>query len=121
MKNEKAAQLGERLVDFGVQAVRLSGKLPPSYAGPHIASQVLRSGASPAPHYGEARGGESRADFIHKLGVAPKEPNETQIWLKMIQRAGWLPEPELDPRLDECRQLSRMINASIRTTRRNEP
>lgn len=121
MKNEKANQLEERLIDFGVQVIHLSGKLPRSYAGQHIAGQMLRSGTSPAPNYGEARGGESRADFIHKLGVALKELNETQIWLKMIQRADLLPVSDVEPVLDECRQLSRMINASIQTARHNEP
>src|SRR5262249_59640696 len=33
--------------------------------------------------YGEARGAESRADFIHKLKVVFKELNETTIWLEI--------------------------------------
>ncbi|MDI1320329.1 MAG: four helix bundle protein [bacterium] len=120
MKSEKANQLEERLIDFGVKVILLSGKLPRSYAGQHIATQMLRSGTSPAPNYGEARGGESRADFIHKMGIALKELNETQIWLQMIQRAQLLSETEVEPVLDECRQLARMINASIQTARHNE-
>ena len=119
MKNAKADQLEDRLIDFGVKIILLSGKLPRSFAGQHIASQMLRSGTSPAPNYGEARGEESRADFIHKMGVALKELNETQIWLLMIQRAELLPATEVETVLDECRQLSRMINASIQTARRN--
>jgi hypothetical protein len=35
-------------------------------------------------NYGEARGAESRADFIHKLKVVFKELNETTIWLEVI-------------------------------------
>jgi four helix bundle protein len=53
------------------------------------------------------------------MGVALKELNETQIWLLMIQRAELLPATEVETVLDECRQLSRMINASIQTARRN--
>ena len=120
MKSEKANQLEDRLIDFGVQMILLSGRLPRTYAGQHIAAQMLRSGTSPAPNYGEARGGESRADFVHKLGIALKELNETQIWLQMIQRAQLLPETEVIPVLDECRQLARMINASIQTARHND-
>ncbi len=45
-----------------------------------LGSLQLRSGTAAAPNYGEARAAESRADFIHKLGIALKELNET-VWL----------------------------------------
>ena len=42
----------------------------------------------PPPHqnYGEGRGAESTADFVHKLGIVLKELNETSIWLLVIER-----------------------------------
>ena len=46
--------------------------------------QILRSGTSAAPNYAEARGAESRADFIHKLGIVQKELNETAVWLRIL-------------------------------------
>lgn len=48
-----------------------------------MAGQALRSGTSPAPNYGEARGAESVADFVHKLRIVLKELNETAIWLRL--------------------------------------
>jgi four helix bundle protein len=56
--------------------------LPKTSAGKHIAGQILRSGTSPAPNFGEARGAESHADFIHKYESILKELNETFIWLR---------------------------------------
>jgi four helix bundle protein len=50
-----------------------------------MGSQLLRSGTSAAPNYGEARAAESRADFLHKLKIALKELNETAVWLRIIQ------------------------------------
>ncbi|HHD57282.1 MAG TPA: four helix bundle protein [Desulfobulbaceae bacterium] len=47
----------------------------------------MRNGTSPAPHYGEAQGAESRADFIHKIKVALKELRETRVWLLMMKEA----------------------------------
>jgi four helix bundle protein len=41
--------------------------------------------AAGSGNYGEARGAESRADFIHKLRIALKELNETAIWLQYIE------------------------------------
>ena len=52
----RADELEERLIDFAVRIVRLSASLPRTTAGRHIAGQILRSGTSPAPNYGEARG-----------------------------------------------------------------
>jgi len=52
-----------------------------------MAGQILRSGTSPAPNYGEARGAESAADFVHKVRIVLKELNETSIWLRIIERS----------------------------------
>src|SRR5438046_9237140 len=86
----KADELEERLIDFAVHIIRLTARLPKTPAGKHIAGQILRSGMSPAPNYGEARGAESSADFVHKLGIVLKELNETSIWLRVIQRSALL-------------------------------
>src|SRR4051812_32239200 len=64
MKNTLADQIEDRLIDFGAQVIFLAGKMPLSRPAQHIAQQMLRSGTSPAPNYGEARGAESRADFV---------------------------------------------------------
>jgi four helix bundle protein len=114
-----ADQIEDRLIDFAVRIIAICGSLPPSYASEHISRQILRSGTSPAPNYGEARSAESRADFIHKLKIALKELNETRVWLKMTQRARLMGKDIAEPALDECRQLSRMLSASIQTARRN--
>jgi four helix bundle protein len=82
-----ADELEERLVNFAVRIIKLSASLPRTPAGKHIAAQILRSGTSPAPNYGEARGAESRADFVHKIRVVLKELNETSIWLRIIERS----------------------------------
>lgn len=118
MHNKQADAIEDRLIDFGVLVIQLSGKLPASPAGEHISRQMLRSGTSPAPNYGEARGAESRADFVHKLGIALKELNETKVWLRMIERAQLAAPQAVHPALDECQQLARIINASIQTSRR---
>ena len=52
----RADELENRLIDSAVRIVRLAASLPKTAAGKHIAGQILRSGTSPAPNYGEARG-----------------------------------------------------------------
>lgn len=86
----RADELEERLIDLAVRIVKLSANLPRTPAGKHVAGQIMRSGTSPAPNYGEARGAESHADFVHKLRIVLKELNETSIWLRVIERSQML-------------------------------
>jgi four helix bundle protein len=116
----RADELEERLIDFAVRVVRLSASLPPNAAGKHIAGQILRCGTSPAPNYGEARGAESEADFIHKLRIVLKELNETSIWLRIIDRSGLLKPHLLTDITQENKELCRIFTASIKTARRRQ-
>src|SRR4026209_1457259 len=86
----RADELEDRLIDFAVRIVNLSANLPKTPAGKHISGQILRSGTSLAPNYGEARGAESHADFVHKIRIVLKELNETSIWLRVIARSAML-------------------------------
>ena len=80
----KAQALQKRLVLFGAEIFQISSKLPNTWQASHVAKQLLRSGTAAAANYGEARGAESRADFIHKLRLVLKELNETAVWLQLI-------------------------------------
>jgi len=113
----QADELEDRLIDFAVRVIKLADSLPDTAAGKHIARQILRSGTSPAPNYAEARGAESRADFIHKLKISLKELNETSVWLKMVCRTELLKTELLEGLIDENHQLCRILNASATTAR----
>ena len=83
----------------------------------YIADQLLRSGTSPAPNHGEARSAESTADVIHKLKISAKELNESEVWMRIIIASDLIPAPMLEPLLDGCIQLQRILNTSIKTAR----
>ena len=112
--------LEERLIDFAVRIIRTAESLPKSKVGNHIASQLIRSGTSPAPNYGEAQSAESRADFIHKMKISFKELRETRVWLLIIIRANLIKEaPKLDSVVDENNQLISIFVSSIKTANQN--
>ncbi len=115
MAQAAADAFQERLVLFAVKIIGLVACLPKTTAGRHIAGQVLRSGTSPAPNYAEARGVESRADFVHKLRIAVKELDETGIWLLIILKARIAPEGLVTGLVDENRELARILLASTKT------
>src|SRR4030095_6613513 len=112
-----ADRLEDRLIDFAVRIIKLTNRLPRTPAGKHIAGQLLRCGTSPAPNYGEARGAESRPDFIHKLRVVLKELNETSIWLRIIDRSQLLKAELLVDLIEENRELCKIFATSLKTAR----
>src|SRR5207245_7507028 len=77
----------KRLIEFAVRIIRRAGRLPKNFQGRHVAIQILRSGTAGAPNYAEARGAESRADFIHKMRIVQKELNETAVWIRIMAKS----------------------------------
>ncbi len=115
----KGDDIESRLVQFAVKILDLCDCLPKTAAGNHIAGQLLRSGSSPAPNYGEVRGAESTKDFVHKLGIVLKELNESRIWLKVLHERHMIPEKEVESLYRECDELCRIIASSRRTAEAN--
>jgi len=116
----RADDLEGRLVQFAIDIVKLVGELPQNFQARHIATQLLRSGTAAAPNYAEARAAESRADFIHKLGVALKELNETAVWLRIIRGSFHMETNLLTKLVAENTELCRILVASVQTARRND-
>ena len=109
--------LQARLVTYAVAIIRLSETLPRKAAGRHICDQILRSGTSPAPNYGEAQSAESRNDFTHKLKIALKELRETYVWLQILQQSGIASSPAaLEPLIGETNELIAIFATCIKTT-----
>lgn len=121
MKNSKNMKydLEERLIDFSLLAIKVAESLPRSFTGQHLSKQLIRSGSSPAFQYAEARGAESRRDFIHKLKIGLKELRESHVCLRMIKRKPLLQGTEVESALSECDQLIAIITASVNTTAKN--
>ncbi len=115
----KGDDIQERLIQFAARVIRACNGLPNDRASKHIAGQLLRSGTSPAPNHGEARSAESTADFIHKLKIGVKELNESETWIRIIIAAELMTATKLNDLLDECIQLRRILNTSIKTARKN--
>jgi len=118
--SERKYDLEERLIDFAVAVADVVEALPDSRAANHIAGQLIRSGTSPAPNYGESQGAESRKDFIHKIKISLKELQETRVWLKVIARRQYLKNgTDLQKISQECEELIRIFAKSILTAEKN--
>ncbi len=116
-----ADEVSDRLLEFAVRIGKLIDALPDTRLGRHIAGQLVRCGTSPAPNYEEARAAESRADFVHKLGICLKELRESRFWIRLTIKAELLPQARMVELLDECSQLCNIIGRSIVTAKGNKP
>ena len=109
--------LAERLLDFAVSVIALVNTLPNIVVGRHIKGQLLRSGTSGGSNYEEARGAESRADFIHKLGIVLKELKESRFWMRVIYRSKLINSKSVKPLISECEELCAIVAKSIITAK----
>src|SRR6266700_3010716 len=91
----KGENIATRLRVFAANTVRLCRTLPDDPAAKHIARQLVRAATGGGANYEEARGAESRADFIHKVGVANKEMREALYWLRLSREAALVADGDL--------------------------
>lgn len=69
--------IAEKSYAFAVRVVKMYQHLSSDKKEFVLSKQVLRSGTSIGANVEEATGGQSTADFIHKLSIARKEARET--------------------------------------------
>jgi four helix bundle protein len=113
-------EISERLEDFAVSILQLVEKMGKTYAGRHIAGQLMRSSTSAGANYEEACGAESRADFVHKLQVVLKELRESLYWLRLALKSRIIPVPDLEPVLFEAKELTNIIAKSVVTAKKKK-
>ena len=119
-KQKRKFDLEERLIGFAVLIIEISENLNNTRAGNHIGGQLVRSGTSPALHYGEAQSAESRNDFVHKLKILLKELRETLVALKIIKRVSLTKKiNDVEKGITECNELISIFVKSIETARKN--
>jgi four helix bundle protein len=82
-----------------------------------LSKQILRSGTSVGANIREAKNAESTNDFVHKLGIAQKECDETLYWLDLLKGANYITMEIHSNLFDEGTQIYKMIRRSILTTK----
>ena len=88
--SERKVIIKAKSFEFASRIVKLYKYLCKQQHEYSIAKQVLRSGTAVGALVREAQNAESTADFIHKLGIAQKECDETIYWLELLQDNDYL-------------------------------
>jgi four helix bundle protein len=114
----KGDELSDRFLEFAARVIRLVMALPKNPVARHIGGQLLRSGTAIGSNYEEARGAESRADFIHKLYIAWKSLAKPGIGCVSFRR----PRSSLiDKILQESNEIAAILGSSLATVRGKKP
>lgn len=102
---------------FAIRVVKLSQYLQQTKKESVISKQVLISGTAIGALVREAEYGQSKIDFIHKLSIALKEANETEYWICILNDTGYIDKKEFESILTDCKELLKILIASIKTTK----
>ena len=109
----------EKCVNFSTKINKLRKYLREQQHEYNNSDQIQRSGTSIGANYCEACDAESTADFVHKLGIAQKEANETVYWLKVIYRCGYIDDKLYESLVADAEELYRVITAIIVSLKTN--
>ena len=116
----KPNELENRLIKFSVDVINLYKNSDKSFASEHLFKQLIRSVTSVALNYGEARSGESKRDFLHKMKICAKELRESFVNLKIMKGSKLVKDiTELERMLNENNELIAIFVSSIKTASLN--
>ena len=106
----------DRTFEFSVQVIELYKYLLSDKKEFTLGKQVLRSGTSIGANVEEATAAQSKRDFISKMNIALKEARETNYWLRLLKRTGYIKKDVL---IKESEEIMNILGAIIRTSRKN--
>jgi four helix bundle protein len=84
-----------------------------------LSKQLLRSGTSVGAMIREAEHAETKKDFIHKMGLAQKEINETIYWLELLRETNYLNEEYFDSLNEDAIEIIKLATAILRKAKSN--
>jgi four helix bundle protein len=102
---------------FAIRIVKLYKFLQEGKKEYVLSKQLLRSGTAVGALVREAQKAESTADFVHKLGMAQKENDETLYWLELLFETEYLDEKEFISIQTDSLELLKMIRRAIITSK----
>lgn len=116
--SEKKSIIKDKSFAFAVRVIRLFQYLTETKKEYVLSKQLLRSGTAIGALVREAQNAESTKDFIHKLGIAQKECDETIYWLELLKETEYINDKEFESINNEANELLKMIRSAIITSKK---
>lgn len=106
--------------EFAKQIVYMCRDIKANARESVLTNQLLRSGTSIGANIHEAQYAQGKKDFISKLEIAQKECFETEYWLELLFKTGYISETVYKPLQNQCDTIRRMLISSINTVKKND-
>ena len=110
----------EKSKDFAVEIINLCRQIKETKRESVLTNQLLRSGTSIGANIHESKYGHSTADFVSKMQIALKECYESEYWLELLNRTGYIDDAQYNYLRNICGQIRRMLISSINTAKGKE-
>ena len=108
----------EKSFAFAVRVVKAYKYLTEEKKEFVLSKQFFKSGTSIGANCEEATGGQSKADFVSKLGIAYKESRETKYWIKLLHATNYFDDAQAKSLLADIEELLKIIGR-IQITNKN--
>lgn len=105
----------EKSFEFAVRIVNLHKYLTLEQKEFTMSKQLLRCGTSIGANISEAQKGQSRADFAAKMCIALKEANETEYWLRLLNRTEYINKKQFDSLYTDIEEIISLLTAICKT------
>ena len=109
----------EKAKDFAVEIINTCKEIKETKRESVLSNQLIRSGTSVGANIHESKYGHGTADFIAKMQIALKECYESEYWLELLNRTGYLSDERYNSLKNLCGTIRRMLISSINTTNTN--
>jgi four helix bundle protein len=117
MNEEKDNIIKKKSFDFAVDIINLYKALLAEEKEYVLSKQIVRAGTSIGANVREACNAESKADFIHKMGIAQKEADETLYWLELLEATMFITKDNFEKNAKTCSELLKIIRSIIITSK----
>jgi len=107
----------DKSMEFAVRIVKLYKYLQSDKEETVMSKQLLRSGTSIGANVREGIYAQSRSDFVSKMSIALKESVETEYWLELLSKTGYLKEQEYESMTADCSELAKLLTAIVKNTK----
>ena len=103
--------------NFAVEIINMCKNIKETKRESVLTNQLMRSGTSIGANIHESKYAHGTADFISKMQIALKECYESEYWLELLNRTGYIEEEKYKQILNNCGQIRRMLISSINTVK----
>ena len=104
---------------FAVEIVNVCNNVRETKRESVLTRQLIRSGTSIGANIHESKYAYGTADFIFKMQIALKECYESEYWLELLNKTGYIDDEQFKKMVNDCGQIRRMLISSINTIKEN--